>query len=87
MKKIIIKLGNGDLDSGFSSVNIELKTIDRTLWEDKCSLEPAPDLKSSLDRWQLLYQEIVRLNRDDRHRGVKFADGAITKRKSRQSSE
>jgi hypothetical protein len=78
MKKIIIKLGNGDLDSGFSSVNIELKTIDRTLWEDKCSLEPAPDLKSSLDRWQLLYQEIVRLNRDEQHRGVKFADGAIT---------
>jgi hypothetical protein len=78
MKKIIIKLGNGDLDSGFSSVNIELKATDRTLWEDKCSLEPAPALKSSLDRWQLLYPEIVRLNREDRYRGVKFADGAIT---------
>jgi hypothetical protein len=78
MKKIIIKLGNGDLDSGFSSVNVELKEIDRPLWEDKCSLQVAPDLKSSLDRWQLLYREIVRLNREELHRGVKFADRAIT---------
>ncbi|WP_310416530.1 hypothetical protein [Chamaesiphon sp. OTE_8_metabat_110] len=78
MKKIIIKLGNGDLAAGFSSVNIELRAIDRTVWEDKCSLQAAPDLKSSLNQWELLYKEIVRLNRDELHRGVKFADRAIT---------
>ncbi len=78
MKKIIIKLGNGDLAAGFSSVNIELKENERTLWEDKCSLLAAPDLKSSLNQWELLYKEIVRLNRDELHRGVKFADRAIT---------
>ena len=78
MKKIIIKLGNGDLAAGFSSVNIELKATDRTIWEDKCSLQAAPDLKSSLNQWELLYKEIVRLNRDELHRGVKFASRAIT---------
>jgi hypothetical protein len=78
MKKIIIKLGNGDLAAGFSSVNIELKEADRTIWEDKCSFQAAPDLKSSLNQWKLLYKEIVRLNMDEPHRGVKFADRAIT---------
>jgi hypothetical protein len=78
MKKIIIKLGNGDLGSGFNSVNIELKGDDRTLWEDKCSLQAVPELKSSLNEWKLLYSEIVRLNRDDLHRGVTFAEQAIT---------
>lgn len=78
MKKIIIKLGNGDLDSSFNSVNIELKGDERTLWEDKCSLQAVPELKSSLNEWKLLYSEIVRLNRDDLHRGVIFAEQAIT---------
>jgi hypothetical protein len=78
MKKIIIKLGNGDLDTGFSSVNVELKQADRTLWENTCSLKDAPDLKSSLNQWELLYREIVRLNRDDLTRGVIFAEQAIT---------
>ena len=78
MKKIIIKLGNGDLASGFSSVNIELKETERTIWEDKCNLQAAPDLKSSLNQWELFYKEIVCLNRDELHRGVKFADRAIT---------
>lgn len=78
MKKIIIKLGNGDLAAGFNSVNIELKATDRTIWEDKCRLQAAPDLKSSLNQWELLYKEIVRLNRNELHRGVKFADRAIT---------
>ncbi len=78
MKKIVIKLGNGDLDSGFNSVNIELKGGDRTPWQDLCSLRPAPELKSSLDRWELLYSEIVRLNRVDFSRGVTFADSAVT---------
>jgi hypothetical protein len=78
MKKIIIKLGNGELDTGFSSVNVELKQAERTLWENTCSLQAAPDLKSSLNQWELLYGEIVRLNRDDLNRGVVFADRAIT---------
>jgi hypothetical protein len=78
MKKIIIKLGNGDLGSGFNSVNIELKGDERTLWEDKCSLQAVPELKSSLNEWKLLYSEIVRLNRDELHRGVTFAEQAIT---------
>ena len=78
MKKIIIKLGNGDLAAGFSSVNVELKATEQTIWEDKCSLQAAPNLKSSLNQWELLYKEIVRLNRDELHRGVKFADRAIT---------
>ncbi len=78
MKKIIIKLGNGDLAAGFSSVNVELKATEQTIWEDKCSLQAAPNLKLSLNQWELLYKEIVRLNRDELHRGVKFADLAIT---------
>ncbi len=78
MKKVIIKLGNGDLAAGFSSVNIELKTAERTLWEDKSSFQAAPELKSSLNQWELLYKEIVRLNRDGPHRGVIFAERAIT---------
>jgi hypothetical protein len=78
MKKIIIKLGNGDLASGFSSVNVELTGDDLKPWQNLCSLRAAPDLKSSLNQWELLYKEIVRLNRDDLHRGVIFAEQAIT---------
>jgi hypothetical protein len=78
MKKIIIKLGNGDLDSGFSSVNIELQGDNLQPWQNLCSLRAAPNLKSSLNQWELLYKEIVRLNRDEPHRGVKFAEQAIT---------
>jgi hypothetical protein len=78
MKKIIIKLGNGDLDSGFSSVNVELQGDNLQPWQNLCSLRAAPDLKLSLNHWELLYKEIVRLNRDEPHRGVKFAEQAIT---------
>jgi len=78
MQKIIIKLGNGDLGSGFSSVNIELQGDDLKPWQNLCSLSAAPDLKSSLNKWELLYREIVRLNRDLSHRSVKFAEQAIT---------
>jgi hypothetical protein len=78
MKKIIIKLGNGNLDSGFNSVNIELTGDDVKPWQKLCSLRAAPDLKSSLNQWELLYKEIVRLNRDEPHRSVTFAEQAIT---------
>jgi hypothetical protein len=78
MKKVAIKLGNGDLATGFSSVNIELKQDHAILWEDICSLRAAPELKSSLQQWELLYGEIVRLNRADSYRGVVFAEQAIT---------
>jgi hypothetical protein len=78
MQKIIIKLGNGDLGSGFDSVNIELQGDNLKPWQNLCSLPAAPDLKSSLHKWELLYGEIVRLNRDLMHRGVKFAEQAIT---------
>ena len=78
MKKIIIKLGNGDLASGFNSVNIELTGDDLKPWQNLCSLRATPELKSSLNHWELLYKEIVRLNRDEPHRGVIFAEQAIT---------
>lgn len=78
MKKVLIKLGNGNLGSGFNSVNIELKEDDLEPWSKLCSLRAAPDLKSSLNQWELLYKEIVRLNRDEPHRGVTFAEQAIT---------
>ena len=60
MQKIIIKLGNGDLGSGFGSVNIELQGDDLNPWQNLCSLLAAPNLKSSLNQWKLLYREIVR---------------------------
>ena len=78
MQKIIIKLGNGDLGSGFGSVNIELQGDDLNPWQNLCSLPAAPNLKSSLNQWKLLYREIVRLNRSKSYRSVIFAEQAIT---------
>ena len=78
MQKIIIKLGNGDLGSGFGSVNIELQGDDLNPWQNLCSLPAAPNLKSSLNQWKLLYREIVRLNRAKSYRSVIFAEQAIT---------
>ena len=66
MKKISLKLGSGNLGSGYNSVNVELKQDSITIWEGgTCSLKAAPELKSLLDEWILFYEAIVRLNTKD----------------------
>jgi hypothetical protein len=85
MKKISIKLGNGDLGSGFNSVNIELKQDSITIWEGgTCSLKAAPELKSSLNEWVLLYEAIVRLNTEHKYRSLVFKQQPIIRNVSIQ---
>jgi hypothetical protein len=60
MKEVILRLGSGSLETGFPSVNVELR--DRSYgrqqshWESTASLLPAPELKDIYEEWQLLYQ-------------------------------
>jgi hypothetical protein len=66
MKKISLKLGSGNLSTGYNSVNVELKQDSITIWEGgTCSLKAVPDLKLLLDEWILFYEAIVRLNKKD----------------------
>jgi hypothetical protein len=78
---IIINLGSGQLETGFDSVNVRLQAAGKILWEDTCSLNPAPELQQLLQEWQLLYQAIVQLmgeNLSSLASTVTFDDAAIT---------
>jgi hypothetical protein len=74
MKEIILRLGSGSLETGFPSVNVELR--DRTYgsqqshWESVASLPPSPELKGIYEEWQYLYQNSLR---QGGRRGVTFA--------------
>jgi hypothetical protein len=60
MKEVILRLGSGSLETGFSSVNVELRDrshgSQQSHWESTASLLPAPELKDIYEEWQLLYQ-------------------------------
>lgn len=79
MKEIILRLGSGSLETGFPSVNVELR--DRTHgrqqshWESVASLPSSPELKNVYEEWQHLYQNSLRQNRQ---RGVTFAPMGTT---------
>jgi hypothetical protein len=74
MKEIILRLGSGSLETGFPSVNVELR--DRTYgsqqshWESMASLPPSPELQGIYEEWQYLYQNSLR---QGWRRGVTFA--------------
>jgi hypothetical protein len=74
MKEIILRLGSGSLEAGFSSVNVELRHGKYT-WEASTSLLPAPNLKNVYIEWQFLYQASLRRGGQ---RGVKFAAATPT---------
>jgi hypothetical protein len=60
MKEVILRLGSGSLETGFPSVNVELRDrsygSQQSYWESTASLLPAPELKDIYEEWQLLYQ-------------------------------
>ena len=65
MNEVIIYLGQGQIESGFSSVNIEFKQQGRKQSVNQCSLAPTPELRALLNQWQLLYQ--IELNSPQNH--------------------
>lgn len=87
MKEVIIRLGEGQLETGFNSVNIEFKQDGKTKWEDRASLDPAPELRDLLNQWQLLYPAVLNLSQPDPNRSVIFDDLTITNISSRDLKE
>jgi hypothetical protein len=61
LKEIIIRLGEGTIQTGFNSVNVELKSAGITQWEDRSNLPPNPELQQLLNEWQLLYPAAIEL--------------------------
>jgi hypothetical protein len=61
LKEIIIRLGEGTIQTGFNSVNVELKVDGITQWEDRSNLPPNPELQQLLNEWQLLYPAAIEL--------------------------
>lgn len=61
LKEIIIRLGEGTIQTGFSSVNVELKSAGITRWEDRSNLPPNPELQQLINEWQLLYPAAIEL--------------------------
>ena len=61
LKEIIIRLGEGTIQTGFNSVNVELKSDGITKWEDRSNLPPNPELQQLLNEWQLLYPAAIEL--------------------------
>ena len=78
MKEVIIKLGEGQIETGFSSVNIELKQHGKTRWEDRDSLAAAPALKELLTQWLFLYPTVLNLSSNPRSSVVEFEDNGPT---------
>jgi hypothetical protein len=60
MKEIIIRLGTGTIQDGFTTVTVELKS-GTTQWEDRSNLPVNPELHQLLNEWQLLYPAAIRL--------------------------
>jgi hypothetical protein len=61
LKEIIIRLGEGTIQTGFNSVNVELKSAGITKWEDRSNLPPNLELQQLLNEWQLLYPAAIEL--------------------------
>jgi hypothetical protein len=87
MKEVIIRLGEGQLETGFNTVNIELKHDRKTQWEDRASLDPAPELRDLLNQWQLLYPAVLNLSPNDLNRSVVFDDLTVTNISSQDLKE
>jgi hypothetical protein len=75
MKEIILRLGSGNITTGFPSVNVELRQQQKNYWEATTSLPPAPQLQEIYQKWQFLYQTSLQHHP---RRGVKFAPATIT---------
>jgi hypothetical protein len=75
MKEIILRLGSGNITTGFPSVNVELRQQQQNYWEATTSLPPAPQLHEIYQKWQFLYQTSLQHHPQ---RGVKFAPATIT---------
>ncbi len=79
MKEIILRLGNGSVETGFPSVNVELRDLaggnSRSCWEATANLLPAPELKNIYEEWRFLYQASLRYGDQ---RGVSFAPATVT---------
>lgn len=69
MNEILIRLGSGSLETGFPSVNVELRGQKHN-WEATTSLLAAPELKNIYQEWLFLYRASLRRTEQ---RGVKFA--------------
>jgi hypothetical protein len=79
---IIIRLGKGTIEDGFSHVNIKLN-IRVNEWEDSSNLPPNPELKQLLNEWQLLYPAAIHLlssggNLSSQVAGAVFDENTIT---------
>jgi hypothetical protein len=75
MKEIILRLGSGNITTGFPSVNVELRQQQKNYWEATTSLPPVPQLQEIYQKWQFLYQTSLQHNPQ---RGVKFDPATIT---------
>jgi CHASE2 domain-containing sensor protein len=74
MNEILIRLGSGSLETGFPSVNVELRGQKHN-WEATTSLLAAPELKNIYQEWLFLYRASLRWTEQ---RGVKFAAATPT---------
>jgi hypothetical protein len=74
MNEILIRLGSGSLETGFPSVNVELRGQKHN-WEANTSLLAAPELKNIYQEWLFLYRASLRRTEQ---RGVKFAAATPT---------
>ena len=75
MKEIVIKLGEGQVETGFATVNIEFKDSGKTQWEDRGSLTRSPELADLLRQWLFLYPAALNHPRSP---SVIFDDETIT---------
>jgi hypothetical protein len=78
MKEVIIGLGKGQLETGFDSIDVELKQEGRTQWKDRARLAPAPELRDLLNQWQLLYPTVLAVSQLGRNRSVVFEPSGVT---------
>jgi hypothetical protein len=78
MKEVIIGLGEGRLETGFNSIDVELKEEGRTQWKDRAKLAPYPELRDLLKQWQLVYPAILTISDLGCDRSVVFEDAAVT---------
>ncbi len=78
MKEVIIGLGEGRLETGFNSIDVELKQEGITQWKDRASLAPDLELRALLKQWQLVYPAVLAISQLGRDRSVIFEDVAVT---------
>ena len=62
MKEILLKLGQGSLETGFPGVNVELRGDGIDGWEKSTTLLPDPDLKTKYEAWERVYRASIRLS-------------------------